>query len=88
MTRPLTAMTTTPTDPLSEVSPSRRLAPIGSNCSHPHVVTRCIAVICRGVQVKDQWAFAARRLAVRLAGAWITGALSLPLSIVGTLLAD
>ena len=47
MTRALTAMTTAPTDPLSEVSPSRRLARIGSNCSHPHVATRCIAAVSR-----------------------------------------
>jgi hypothetical protein len=49
MTRPLTAMTTAPTDPLSEVTPGRRFAPIGSNCSHSHVVTRCIAAVSGAV---------------------------------------
>src|SRR5262245_27822906 len=49
MTRPLTEMTTAPADPLSQVSPSRRRAPIGSNFAHPHVVTRCIAAVSRAV---------------------------------------
>jgi len=41
-------MTTAPADPRSDVAPSRRLL-IGSNRSHPHAVTRCIAAVSGAV---------------------------------------